>query len=72
MANRYHTNFPERKVSGGPEQKEKKGTKGGHSMNEKAVGYPGIPGKAGPDRSGGIERRGYAGPFNIKKEGFSG
>jgi len=73
MPSRYYSNFPERKISGAPEQKDKKGTPtGSRSLNEKSVAYPGIPGKGGPDRSAGTERRGYSGPFNIKKEGFSG
>lgn len=71
MASNYYTEFPERKTSATDKQSVK-GAKKTLSMKEKPVGYPGIPGKGGPDRSGGTPRKGYAGPFNIKKDGFSG
>jgi hypothetical protein len=30
---------------------------------EKTASWPGLPGKSGPDRSGGVPNRGYAGGF---------
>jgi hypothetical protein len=39
------------------------------TMPEKTANWPGLPGKAGPNRSGGAPTRGKLGPFTVKREG---
>jgi hypothetical protein len=55
MANRYYTNFEDRKISSGsaptPGSKSREST-----VNEKTAAWPGLPGKSGPDRSGGVKK----------------
>lgn len=71
MASNYYTDFPEKKVTATDKQSVK-GNRKTLTLPEKSVNYPGIPGKGGPDRSGGTPRKGYCGPFHVKKDGFSG
>ena len=47
------------------------GTAQSSAMPMKSADYPGLPGKAGPDRSGGTTRIGHCGaPFHVKQKGL--
>lgn len=71
MASRYFTEMREKKLKGGAKY-QPPGTGSRGSVKEKTPKWPGLPGKGGPDRSAGVSRKGSMGPFNVKKEGFSG
>lgn len=40
------------------------------SMPMKTANWPGLPGKAGPNRANGTPKEGHCGPFFNKKEGM--
>lgn len=50
------------------------GTQGGKAqsttMPMKTADWPGLPGKASPDRSGGTKKTGHCGPFRVKQVGM--
>lgn len=72
MPNNYWRNQTDANFKGaGGASNEPSGSEPSTSMPEKAVGYPGVPGKTQPgNRSGGAPTTGYAGPFYIDKEGL--
>ena len=40
------------------------------SMPERTAAWPGLPGKSGPNRSGGAPTSGKLGQFRVKREGI--
>lgn len=56
MASNYYSDFPEKKVSGGPAPKQKKAGSS-PAIVFKAGPFPGLPGKGQPrDRSLGVKK----------------
>ena len=55
MASRYFTELKERRVSGGKKYSPPSGSMSS-SLNEKTAAWPSLPGKSGPDRSGGVKK----------------
>lgn len=71
MPNPHYNNMhgANRKGVGGHSNKAP-GAKSGASMPEKTAAWPGLPGKSGPNRSGGTPKSGPLGPFHVKGEGI--
>ena len=71
MPNKHYNNMhgANRKGAGG-HSNAAPGAKPAESMPQKTAAWPGLPGKGGPDRSGGDPKQGPLGPFYVKKEGF--
>lgn len=50
----YNDDFNQRKSSSNPPSLSTPGSKG--KVKEKAIKWPGVPGKTGPNRSAGVKR----------------
>ena len=59
MANKLYSKFG----SGGGGSNKAQGSPPSTAMPVKTAGWPGLPGKDGPNRSGGTPNHGYAGQF---------
>ncbi len=70
MPNKFYNNLSSKgggKAGGGNQA----GTVQSSAMPMKSADYPGLPGQAGPDRSGGTSKTGFCGmPFQVKQKGF--
>jgi hypothetical protein len=70
VANKYHGNLTGNgKHSGGAQSDTRRGAPS-MPMPEKTASWPGVPGKTGPNRSGGTPKKGKRGPFHVKHEGM--
>ena len=72
MSNKYfNRDSAPSKQSGGEGGTNKAQGSGGVSPGrEGTANWPGLPGKAGPNRSGGTKTTGHAGPFRVKSVGI--
>lgn len=72
MANKYYnTDTVTSKQSGGSGGSNAAQGSGGPAAGKTGTAaWPGLPGKAGPNRAGGAPTKGYAGPFRVKQEGM--
>jgi hypothetical protein len=56
MPNKYHGNLTGNGKFSGGSNKDSRGGSSPSSMPEKTASWPGLPGKTGPDRSGGVKK----------------
>ena len=72
MANKYHDQGanPSKQTGGQGPGPKAQGSPASAPMPVKTANWPGLPGKAGPNRSGGDPTSGKLGPFYVKKEGL--
>lgn len=70
MANKYHGNLTGNGKQSGGSNAQQRRSPPAMSMPEKTANWGGLPGKTGPNRSGGAPKRGKRGPFHVKAEGI--
>ena len=70
MANKYHDQGanPSKQSGGEGGSNKATGNPPSMSMPEKTANWPGLPGKSGPDRSGGVPNNGYFAGFYAKQQ----
>lgn len=72
MSNKYFNKdtAPSKQTGGEGGSNKAMGSTPSLSMPEKTAAWPGLPGKASPNRSAGTPRTGFSGLFVVKKEGM--
>ena len=72
MSNKYWNKdtAPSKQTGGEGGSNKAMGSTPSIPMPEKTANWPGLPGKAGPNRSAGTPETGYAGPFRVKQVGM--
>ncbi len=70
MSNKYHSNLTGNGKQSGGSQAQTRSSHPEMLMPEKTANWGGLPGKTGPNRSGGAPKRGKCGPFHVKAEGI--
>lgn len=65
MPNRYYSDINGRLTGGQGGSNKAQGAPAKITMPEGTANWPGLPGKSGPDRSGGAPKQGKLGKFTV-------